>query len=384
MAEPELVDWDLAVATGRRLVRPGPQLSRAEADEVVSDLRRLALEAEQHVVAYTHLQPAGEPPPVVVVDRKEWIRSNVAGLRSVTGPLLGKLAGRSTGVSRSIGRRITGVQIGSALAFLSTKVLGQFEVFLPPDEVPGPGGRLALVAPNVAEVERKIGAVPRDFRLWVCLHEQTHRVQFHAVPWLREHLESEVAAFVDATDLDPSALAARVKSAVAAVRRSDGTSILEAMQTPEQRAVLDRMQALMSLLEGHADQVMDAVGPQVVPTVAQIRRAFEARRDGGSPLDRFLRRLLGLDLKLQQYRQGGAFVRAVVEAAGVDGFNVVWTSPETLPTRAEIADPTAWMRRVLGDRVGDGTPGDGTPGAAALPDGPPADGRAEGLGGSAA
>src|SRR6195952_2343435 len=229
MAEPDLVDWDLAVATGRRLVRPGPQLTRAEADEVVADLRRLAVEAETHVVAYPHLTPQGEAPPVVVVDRKEWLRSNVAGLRSVRSPLLGKLGSSrgSSALSRSVGRRITGLQIGSALAFLSSKVLGQFEVFLPPDEVPGPGGRLSLVAPNVAEVERKIGAVPRDFRLWVCLHEQTHRVQFHAVPWLRGHLESEVAAFVDATDLDPSAMAARIKGAIAAVRRSDGSSLIE-------------------------------------------------------------------------------------------------------------------------------------------------------------
>jgi coenzyme F420 biosynthesis associated uncharacterized protein len=348
MAEAELVDWDLAVATGARLVRPGPRLSRAEADEVVADLRRLAAEAEGHVVAYTGLVPRGEAPPVVVVDRKEWIRSNVAGLRSVTGPLLGKLGERRSGpMSRGIGRYITGLQIGSALAFLSTKVLGQFEVFLPPEEVPGPGGRLALVAPNVAEVERKIGAVPRDFRLWVCLHEQTHRVQFHAVPWLREHLEGEIGAFIDATDLDPAAMAARVKAAVRAVRHSGGPSLIEAMQTPEQRAVLDRMQALMSLLEGHADQVMDAVGPKVVPTVESIRRSFEARRDGASPIDRFVRRLLGLDLKMQQYRQGGAFVRAVVEAVGVEGFNQVWSSPATLPTRAEIADPKAWMARVL-------------------------------------
>jgi coenzyme F420 biosynthesis associated uncharacterized protein len=367
MTDPDLVDWDLAVATGRRLVRPGPQLSRAEADAVVADLRRLAVEAEQHVVAYTHLTPQGEAPPVVVVDRKEWLRSNVAGLRAVTGPLLGKLAAknRSGALGRSVGRRLTGVQIGSALAFLAGKVLGQFEIFLPPDEVPGPGGRLSLVAPNVAEVERKIGADPRDFRLWVCLHEQTHRVQFHAVPWLREHLESEIAAFVDATDLDPAALADRLRAAVASLRRKDGTSLLEAVQTPEQRAVLDRMQALMSLLEGHADQVMDAVGPQVVPTVASIRAAFEARRDGGSPLDRFVRRLLGLDLKLQQYRQGGAFVRAIVDRVGVDGFNRVWTSPETLPTRAEIADPAAWMRRVLGPEAAAAADAGTSPGSAA-------------------
>src|SRR5262249_26973911 len=128
------------------------------------------------------------------------------------------------------------------------------------------------------------------------------------------------------------------------------TSVVEALQTPAQRAVLDRLQALMTLLEGHADQVMDAVGPKVVPTVADIREKFDGRRGGGSPIDRFIRRLLGLDLKLRQYRQGGAFVRAVVAHAGVDGFNTVWESPETLPRRSEFADPNAWMVRVLGSR----------------------------------
>jgi len=371
------VDWDLAVATARKLVRPGPQLTRAEADEVVTELRRLAVEAERHVEDYTHLRPpAAAVTPIAVVDRPEWARSNVAGLRMITTPLLERITDESRGaLSTAVGRRVTGVQLGSALAYLAGKVLGQYEVFLPPEEygpVPtvaampealaradggsGPVGRLSLVAPNIAHAERQLSVVPRDFRLWVCLHEQTHRSQFTAVPWLRAHLESEIGAFIEATDLDPDVLADRLRSAVAALRGAvrdrgqDAPSVVEALQTPAQRAVLDRLQALMTLLEGHADQVMDAVGPKVVPTVADIRAKFDTRRSGGSPLDRFVRRLLGLDMKLRQYRQGGAFVRAVVAEVGVDGFNLVWQSPATLPSQAEIADPGAWMARVLGSR----------------------------------
>jgi coenzyme F420 biosynthesis associated uncharacterized protein len=180
----------------------------------------------------------------------------------------------------------------------------------------------------------------------VCLHESTHRLQFNAVPWLRDHFRQLVTDFATATDLDPAAFLDRV---VAAIRgsRSDGGSWIEATQTPEQRAAFDRVLALMTLLEGHADHVMDAVGPAVVPSVARIRAAFsDRRRRGGGPLDRLVRNLLGMDLKIQQYVRGAGFVRAVVAEIGMGRFNTVWTSPETLPTRAEIADPAAWIARV--------------------------------------
>jgi coenzyme F420 biosynthesis associated uncharacterized protein len=174
------------------------------------------------------------------------------------------------------------------------------------------------------------------------------------VPWLREHFMREISALLDATDLDPTALVARLRSAASAARGSGpsggpgGVSLVEAMQTPEQRAILDRLTAVMSLLEGHAEHVMDAVGPDVIPTVATIRARFDARRGGGSPLQRLLRRLLGIDLKLKQYADGNRFVSAVVDAVGRDAFNRVWESPETLPTKAEIADANAWTSRVLG------------------------------------
>jgi coenzyme F420 biosynthesis associated uncharacterized protein len=346
----ELVDWDLATSTGRRLARPGPALARAEAEQLVAQLRTLAGDAEGHVVDYTRLVPTGDGAPVSVVDRAEWIRANVAGLRVMSGPLLGKIEGKQSGrLASAAGRRISGVQVGGLLAYLSSKVLGQYEVFGTGSSVTDPGpGRLLLVAPNISAVERRLDVPPRDFRLWVCLHEQTHRVQFTAVPWLRGHLEGELAAFAEVTDLDPNALAARLRAAVGSVRRREGASIMELLQTPDQRVVLDRLQALMTLLEGHADQVMDAVGPTVVPSVKAIRERFERRRDGGSPLDRVIRKLLGLDMKMQQYRQGGAFVRSVVSRVGVNGFNTVWESPQTLPTRTELAAPEAWLTRVLG------------------------------------
>ncbi|HEX4016103.1 MAG TPA: zinc-dependent metalloprotease [Frankiaceae bacterium] len=344
----ELVDWDLATSTGRRLSRPGPALAAEAADAVVAQLRILAAEAEGHVVDYTKLVPVGPEAPVAVVDRSDWIGANVAGLRVMSRPLLSKLEDRQTGrIAGAAGRRVSGVQVGGLLAYLSSKVLGQYEVF--GDGYPeSASGRLLLVAPNIADVERRLDVSPRDFRMWVCLHEQTHRLQFTAVPWLRDHLAGELATFADVTDLDPTALAARLRAAAGTVRRREGASILELLQTPEQRVVLDRLQALMTLLEGHADQVMDAVGPSVVPSVKKIRDRFERRRDGGSPIDRVVRRLLGLDMKMQQYRQGGAFVRAVVDRVGVGGFNTVWESPQTLPTRAELAAPEAWLTRVLG------------------------------------
>jgi coenzyme F420 biosynthesis associated uncharacterized protein len=193
---------------------------------------------------------------------------------------------------------------------------------------------------------------PTDFRLWVCLHEETHRVQFTAVPWMREHIHGEIARLVETVDVDPSRLAGLLGEGVKRigdlVRGEDEVSLLDLVQTPEQKEVVDRITGVMSLLEGHADVVMDGVGPSVIPSVATIRRKFNQRRKGTSTLDRVLRRLLGLDAKMAQYRNGAAFVRAVTDQVGMDGFNAVWATPEHLPSKAEIGDPEAWVARVHG------------------------------------
>ncbi len=360
-----MVDWDLAVATGRRLVSSGPAVTPSEAQAAVTQLRAFAVEAHGHVASFTRLDAPTDGAAVAVIDRPGWIQANASGFRTVLEPLVEKIQERrprvGSPVSDLVGAKVTGVQTGSLLAFLATKVLGQYELFPPYGADPGDKpGRLLLVAPNIVSAERDMGVDPRDFRLWVCLHEETHRVQFGAVPWLRAHLLDEIRAFVAATDVDPAALAARLRAAAAvaygAVKdgfdpdKTDGGSLVEAVQTPEQREILDRITALMSLLEGHADFVMDGVGPAVVPSVATIRAKFQKRRRDASRVDHVVRRLLGIDAKLRQYRDGERFVRGAVDRVGMEGFNQVWARPANLPSKDEIADPAAWVDRVVATR----------------------------------
>ena len=343
MASP--IDYDLAIRTAARLAPAPPKISWAQAAQVVEELRGLAIEAEEHVRAVTGLVPPGPILPATVVDRAGWAQANVAGFRVILEPL-GQvlLTKQPSALSGALTGGVTGLQMGAALAWMSSKVLGQYEVFLPQEGT----GRLVLVAPNIVETERKLGVDPHDFRLWVALHEVTHRTQFTAVPWLHGHVRAEVASLISAAKLDdPTAIVGRLKGAVTG--RSEGASLIELLQTTEQKQVLDRVTGLMSLLEGHAEHVMDGVGPAVVPTVNTIRARFQERRSArGNPLDRVLRRVLGLDLKALQYAEGKFFVDTVVQEIGMAGFNRVWESPATLPSRADITDPMAWVRRVHG------------------------------------
>jgi coenzyme F420 biosynthesis associated uncharacterized protein len=347
-----MVDWDLAVTTATRLARPGPDIGRDDARTVVRELRADAARAEEHVRSFTGLTAESSTAPVVVVDRPGWVQANIDGLRMVMDPVVEKLRatkGAAGPMATAIGSRVTGVEAGGLLAFLSSRVLGQFDPFYRGADGTG-GGRLLLVAPNIVAVEKELGVDAEDFRLWVCLHEETHRVQFTAVPWLRDHLLGEIESLVDRTDLDPARLAAMLRDGMERIGRlikgDSSVSLLDLLQTPEQREIVERLTAVMSLLEGHADVVMDGVGPLVVPTVATIRERFTKRRAGAGPLDQLLRRLLGFDAKMRQYRDGAAFVRGVVAEVEMAGFNKVWDAPENLPTPGEIADPVSWVRRV--------------------------------------
>jgi coenzyme F420 biosynthesis associated uncharacterized protein len=353
-----MIDWDVAVSTGTRFARPGPQVSLAEARQTVAELRELSVAVERPVREVTGLQSKVAPGKVAVVDRAGWIRANVDGFRVVLDPLAEQMRQRTPaasagGLVMGVGSRITGAQAGLMLSYLSSRVLGQYELFLPPgtgENGGEPVGRLTLVAPNIVMVERELKVNPRDFRRWVCLHEETHRVQFTSVPWLRAYVQDQMSEFLLASELDPGAIFNRLRAAAeavaGAVRGGDSESLIEAVQTPRQREILARLTALMTLVEGHGDYVMDAVGPQVVPSVAEIREKFNTRRRTAGRVEQAVRRLLGIDLKMKQYAEGARFVRTVVDAIGMDGFNRVWESPETIPTMAEINDPRAWITRV--------------------------------------
>jgi coenzyme F420 biosynthesis associated uncharacterized protein len=349
-----LVDWDLAARTAAVVGRPGPQIGPGQAAEVVAELRSAAEQASEHITRVSELA-ASPGPGVLVVDRPGWAKANTTAFRTMLAPVVAEVFERrgrlpSSGLT-AVGSRITGAEVGSLLGVLSSRVLGQYDPFAQgPVDQPG---RLMLVAPNVVFVENELGVAGEDFRLWVCLHEETHRVQFTATSWLAEHLVGEIRGLVGDLLLEPSQLAERLAEALRSLPeliRGNGsaTPLLDALQTPEQRARLARLTAVMSLLEGHADVMMDLVGPQVVPSVATIRERFDARRAGRGLIDQILRRLLGLDAKMRQYADGARFVRGVLQEVDVEGFNAVWTSPNTLPQPAEIADPKAWVRRVHG------------------------------------
>ncbi|MGC4112801.1 MAG: zinc-dependent metalloprotease [Nocardioides sp.] len=338
----EMVDWQLAVSLGSRVAGAGPSVSADEAAATVAELRQGAERSTSYVKDFTGLDAGALTAPVLVVDRAAWIQANADGFAQLLGPVIEKVTERKGppgALTRAVGSRVTGAEVGGLLGFMASKVLGQFDPFHDPH------GRLLLVAPNVVHVERELAVDSHDFRLWVCLHEETHRVQFTAVPWMRDHLFAQLLALADSVEpqrfLDDG-----LKRVAEAVREGKVGSIVEVFGSPEQKEILDRVTAVMSLLEGHADYVMDGVGPTVIPTVDTIRRAFNERRKGVGALDRLLRRLLGLEAKMAQYRDGSGFVRTVVDKVGMADFNAVWASADNLPTLSEIHDPDAWVARV--------------------------------------
>jgi coenzyme F420 biosynthesis associated uncharacterized protein len=339
----DVIDWDLAVRVGTRLAGDGPVIGAAEAADVVGELREDAARSTALVREHTGLVAPEDTAPVLVVDRRGWIQANADAFAVALAPLVNRVTDkRQPGpVATAIGSRVTGLEVGGLLGFLGGKVLGQFDPFHDPH------GRLLLVAPNVVHVERELGAVPGDFRLWVCLHEETHRVQFTASPWLRDHLFAQITALADSMDV-ASILDDGLKRVSEAIRGTGQTgSLVDLISSPEQKQIIDRVTGMMSLLEGHADVVMDGVGPEVIPSVDAIRRKFDKRRKGVGTIDRMLRRLLGLDAKMAQYRDGAKFVRRVVDKAGMEQFNAVFAGPENLPSRDEIHQPDAWIKRVL-------------------------------------
>jgi coenzyme F420 biosynthesis associated uncharacterized protein len=336
------VDWQFAATVGARLVRPAPPASEYTRRQAIDELTTSARAAEIPVREVTALDTGGPVPEARIVDRPSWIRAATESMRVMTGGT-DKPKGFLTG-------RITGAQTGAVLAFVSSGILGQYDPFS------ADGGCLLLVYPNVIAVERQLRVQPSDFRLWVCLHEVTHRVQFSANPWLAGYMSDALGVLTSDAGEDVAKVVGRLADFVR--DRRDGVSdgpnssgvigLLRAVQSEPQRQALDQLLVLGTLLEGHADHVMDAVGPAVVPSVATIRRRFDERRKRRQPpLQRLLRALLGIDAKLSQYTRGKTFVDGVVGRVGMDRFNAVWSGPAALPRPDEIENPQRWIDRVL-------------------------------------
>lgn len=336
------VDWDFAGTVGAMLARPAVPATEYTRRQAIEELAAAARKAEGPVREVTRMRIDRPIPAARVVDRPEWIRAAAESMRMMTGS--------SDKPSKLITGRVTGAQTGAVLAFISSGILGQYDPF---SSIGGEDGCLLLVYPNVIAVERQLKVSPADFRLWVCLHEVTHRVQFSANPWLAGHMSGALATLISDVGTGTTGEMIGRLSEYARSRSSDPNDagilgLVRAVQSPPQREALDKLIVLGTLLEGHADFVMDAVGPSVVPSVATIRARFDQRRSRRQPpVQRLLRGLLGVDAKLSQYTRGRAFVGYVVDRVGMDRFNMVWSGPDTLPLPDEIEDPQRWIDRVL-------------------------------------
>ncbi|MHA7175053.1 zinc-dependent metalloprotease [Arthrobacter sp. Sr24] len=379
---PAMVNWELAAKTAANLAPAGPDLSGSEISAAVENLRLMAEKSVPHVHEISRLEAAKDlrDSEVLIVDRASWAKANTQSFAVMMDPVLRALAAKQADSSKGSGpaqgspgaafsATVTGAQLGGALAFLSSKVLGQYDPFsaLGQSESTAAhstaeksGGRLLLVAPNIITVERELKVDPADFRLWVCLHEQTHRVQFAAAPWLRHHMIGEIEKLGTLLVGDSENFGERLLESAKSLGRKQSAkkpatlgapdssrgSVLDLLQDPAQKAALSHLTAVMSLLEGHANVVMDGVDKSIVPTVRTIRQRFNSRGKDRGVIEKFIRNLMGLDAKMRQYSDGAKFVRDTVAVVGMDGFNNVWNQVENLPTETEIHNARLWVDRM--------------------------------------
>jgi coenzyme F420 biosynthesis associated uncharacterized protein len=347
MPAPEIVDWDLAIRVARTVAGAGPSVTPEARAQVRSDFSEFVRTSDGLVTGFTGLRPAEPAPEPVVLDRAGWVVANVDGFRALLAPLGERFSSGGRKIGGRLGRMAMGMQLGLLLGYLSQKVLGQYDLLL----ASGGGGKVYFVGPNIVAAERRWRFNPRDFRLWIALHEVTHRTQFVAVPWLRDHVGGLIERYLSTADID----AKRILEAMDNVRKllAQGpaawkrANVLTLFLTPAQLEVVAKMQALMTVVEGHGNFVMDRVGAEHIPTFDRMKEALVAQRSQSGVAERTLQKAMGLDMKYAQYSQGEAFVAAVADSSGMEGVNLVWERAENIPTTEELADPNAWLARVL-------------------------------------
>lgn len=339
------VDWPLAVSVGARFAGSYPLEGTYHEERLARQVPQLVERAGEMVAEETGLDGAGRP-DVAVVGRRGWVENNVASFGTLLAPAEERLA-KQEGIGANIAGRVMGAEIGAVLGFLSRRVLGQYELVLPsPDQEFG--DTVIFVGPNILSLERQQEFRPSEFRFWVALHECTHRLQFVGVPWMRGYFLGLVEELVATTKPEPGRLArltGEVREAAAAGRPVvDEAGIFGLFASPEQRQVIDRVQALMSLLEGHGHVIMDRIGARELVTQERMSAVLKARRRDARTA--MLMRLIGLEMKLRQYELGARFITTVERRAGWHALDAAWIGPEFLPTLDEINEPERWLARI--------------------------------------
>jgi coenzyme F420 biosynthesis associated uncharacterized protein len=349
-APPEPVDWELAERVARRFAGREPIATSYLGGSLHSDFSAVTTQAEQLVGDFTGLHAPGTA-SACVLDRPQWVHANVASMRRMLHPLTARVGER---MARSpvapIGRRVAGTEMGVLLGFMAQRVLGQYDLLVPDDpDAPGDTDAVYYVGANILSLEKRYAFRPRDFRLWIAIHEVTHRAQFTAVPWLKRYFLSLVDRALAIVDPDPGRLVQAMVRAADQLRKGrnplDDGGLVALFASSEQRGVLAQVQALMSLLEGHGNTVMNELGRLHVAGQERMARVLQARRRSRG-ITGILYKLLGFESKLRQYEVGEAFVAAVERAGGPRAIDAAWRGPESLPTFEELARPEEWLTRV--------------------------------------
>ena len=364
------VDWAFARSVAGRVAGDDPFAASYHGGSLESDLLELTTRAEQLVEAETGLMSTAGPARARVTDRLGWVDANLNSFERLLRPLIGRFdqvdeANREQqadgllapvsravqAVSSVVGPKVAGAELGAMLGWMSSRVLGQYDLLIIEDERPEDQDLVYYVKPNVLALEKRYGFPPREFRLWIAVHECTHRAQFTGVPWLRPHFLSLVNELLDSVDPDPKRFLDAVTETVRETRAGNGPSLSDGglsalLATPEQRETMKKVTGLMSLLEGHGDLIMDRATHDIIPSQRRFARVMSHRRQNASGITRLIQRLTGIEAKLAQYEEGEDFVRAVEDAGGRQLFDLVWSGPEALPTIDEIRTPELWIDRV--------------------------------------
>lgn len=347
------VDWELAkqvaVQVSGRLSYPVPRWR--EIASMADDFRAMTAQAEVLVGKATGLVSGNGKARSRVVDRPTWIEINIASFQRLLRPLTERVSAEDqSGARMEVARKFTGAQVGVLLGWMSTRVLGQYDMLIIEDDNPHLQDMVYYVGPNIAGLERKHGFPPAEFRLWLALHEVTHRAQFTGIPWLRSHFLSLVEDVLDVVEPDLKRLAEAARRILEARRKGEDpfqNGGLSALLAPrEQQQTLEKLSGMMSLLEGHGDVTMDRAGADQLPEAVRFGRVLRARRNSARGLTRILTQVSGIEAKLNQYQAGEDFIAAVENCLGLEFVDRAWQTPECLPTMSEIRAPETWIARM--------------------------------------
>ena len=348
---PGAVDWGVAERLAIRVAGTEPFSQSYHYDSLAPDFDELTAQAQELVERYTGWRSSAGDARARVADRSDWVRANIRSFQRMLVPLTDRLEEKmSTGALAPVAGRLAGAEMGAVLGWMSTRVLGQYDMLILEDQDPDEQDIVYFVGPNILSLEKRFSFPPREFRLWVALHEVTHRTQFTGVPWLRPYFLSLVKEMLGHVDPDATQLFRAMGRVADAVRTGDNPlsdgGLFTLFATEDQRRTMDRIGGLMSLLEGHGDITMDRAGGDRIPSAERFSAVLRQRRQTMSGPVRLLQRLIGLEAKLAQYEQGERFIETIERAGGPDYLERAFESPDELPTLAEIREPDEWMRRV--------------------------------------